>query len=213
MESWLLVILAFLVLERLWPLIDSLIQRFAQANSTKLKELMHQRQAILAEQKEISAQDQYVKWTKNNRTLEKINKQIEEEKKQLLSQVDRTKASLKKVKLVLITVPFTILKFYKGKMPIYDLPKGLFPNYLQGLFQHGWVYLALGPLNIKKVGDGTHVTVSLAIWLFALLKVVSTLGNIWESLTAPAIPAPTITTDPIDQTNESEKPPVDQPVD
>ncbi|CDO96115.1 unnamed protein product [Kluyveromyces dobzhanskii CBS 2104] len=213
MNSWLSLILAFLVLEKVWPLIESMIQRLTQASSSKMKELMHQKRAIQEQQKQISAQDEYVKWTKNNRTLEKINKQIEDEKKQLVAKVDRTKASLKKVKLALITVPFTILKIYKRQLPIYELPKGIFPNYLQGLFQHGWLYLALGPLNIKKVSDGAHVTVSLAIWLFAVTKVVSTLEGIWQSLTAPSIAAPAVTTDPIEELNEHVIDPVDQPVD
>lgn len=210
-DSWLLVILAFLTIDKLWPLIETLLQNLAQANSSKLKELVHERQTLQAQQKEISAQDQYAKWTKNNRNLEKLNKQIEGEKKALLSQVDRTKASLKKVKLVLITVPFTILKFYKGKMPIYELPKGIFPNYLQGLFQHGWVYLALGPLKMKSVSDGTHVTVSLAIWLFAFLRVIGTVESIWKSFTEPVPSAPVALSVPIEEAKHVEI--VDQPVD
>lgn len=219
MDSWLYVILAFLVLDRVWPLVETLLQGFVQANSSRLKDLMRQRGDLILAQKEISAQDEYAKWTKNNRALDKINKQIEEEKKALLAQVDGTKATLKKFKLAAITVPFTFLKFYKGKMPIYELPKGIFPNYLQGLMQHGWIYVPLGPLNLKKVSEGATVTVSLGIWLFALLKVVSTLNQMWNAFTSPAVPAPAVSTPAVPavpaetETETSVSHPVDQPVD
>lgn len=212
LDFWFGLVVAFVVVDKLWPFVESLLQSFLQGNSKKLKELVRERQQLQSQQKEISAQDQYAKWTKNNRKLENLNKEIDMEKKAMLAQFEKGKSSLKKVKLGLITIPFTLLKFYKGKMPIYQLPKGIFPNFLQGMFEHGWMYAALGPLNMKQVSNGATVSVSLGIWLFALLKVVATVEEIWSSLTQP-VPEITKVGVEVHNAEVAEEQPSSEPVD
>ncbi|AGO13158.1 AaceriAFR006Cp [[Ashbya] aceris (nom. inval.)] len=180
MDYWILLVLAFLVADKLWHLTGLLATKLNSPE--KLQQLIRERQELHQQQQSLSAQDHYAKWTKNNRRLDALDRDITRERKNYLESVEATKARLAKLKLLVVTVPFTALKFYKGKLPVYALPKGMFPRFIEGTLEHGWLYMALAPLNMKQFSEGASVAVSLGIWLFALLRVLGAVEFILETL-------------------------------
>lgn len=145
----------------------------------KLKERLQ----LQEENHSISAQDNYAKWTKNNRRLEKLNEDLKSLSEQLKVQRNQTTKLLKSVKLVSLTVPFLILKLWKGKFPVYYLPHAeVFPKIIGGVLSQGWLYLGLLPLRILRGGNKVEeldivpkVSVSLGIWIWAFTSVLATL--------------------------------------
>lgn len=180
MDYWLIVVLFLLFLDKSWSFLSSLVTSFN--SSDHLKQLIDQKQKLQLEQQHISAQDQYSKWTKNNRKLESLEKQIQSAKDEYLTSMDVTKSRLRKLKLLGITLPSTFLKFYKSKLQIFTISKGIFPSLVEGILEHGWLYVVLGPLKWKSIGEGTMITVSLGTWMFAFLHVLSTLEFIFGAL-------------------------------
>ncbi|CCD24677.1 GET complex subunit GET1 NDAI_0D03630 [Naumovozyma dairenensis CBS 421] len=146
---------------------------------------LQERLELQEENTTISAQDNYAKWTKNNRKLEKLNEEIKALGIQLKSQQSSIEKQMKKFKLVTLTAPFIILKLWKGKFPVYYLPHSdMFPKIIGGVMSQGWLYLALLPLQILRGSSkvetqgeesmAIQVSVSLGIWLWALMTVIST---------------------------------------
>ncbi|KAL3234808.1 Golgi to ER traffic protein 1 [Nakaseomyces bracarensis] len=155
--------------------------------TVKFHELIKERRKVREENKSLSAQDHYAKWTKNNRKLDKLDKEIDELAGQIKANNEKVKGSLKKLKLVLITVPFLLFKLWKGKHIVYNLPDHqMFPQLIAGVWSQGWLYIALLPLQlVKQTLSGStvdietatipHLGVSLGIWLWALERVSSTI--------------------------------------
>nr|Q754R6.2 RecName: Full=Golgi to ER traffic protein 1; AltName: Full=Guided entry of tail-anchored proteins 1 [Eremothecium gossypii ATCC 10895] len=180
MDYWILLVLAFLVADKSWHLTGLLATKLTSPE--RLQQLIRERQELHQQQQSLSAQDHYAKWTKNNRRLDVLDRDIARVRKNYLESVEATKARLAKLKLLVVTVPFTALKFYKGKLPVYALPKGMFPRFIEGTLEHGWLYMALAPLNMKQFSEGASVAVSLGIWLFALLRVLGAIEFVLETL-------------------------------
>lgn len=153
--------------------------------STKLKE-----QANLIEtNNSISAQDNYAQWTKNNRKLDKLKKEINELRESLL-QFNKNKISQwNKLTKIGITFPFILFKLWKGKQIVYILPSNnIFPSMINGILNNGFLFIVLGPLNWLRNGH-MHSNVlssdeiveesilsfgvSLGIWCWALNTVIS----------------------------------------
>ncbi|AMD21861.1 HFR006Cp [Eremothecium sinecaudum] len=185
MDYWILLIIFFLIVDKTWHLTGTLAAKLN--SSDKLQQLLNEKKQLQHQQQQISAQDQYALWTKNNRKLDKLDKNIEEAKKSYVSGLEATNARLAKLKILLVTVPFTALKFYKGKLHVYSVPKGMFPSVIEGILEHGWIYMALAPMKFRQVSEGAVVTVTLGIWLFALLKVISACEFIVEVLREPTV--------------------------
>lgn len=162
--------------------------------STKLKE-----QAILIEtNNSISAQDNYAQWTKNNRKLDKLKKEISELRENLL-QFNKNKISQwNKLTKIGITLPFILFKLWKGKQIVYILPSNkIFPSMINGILNNGFLFIVLGPLNWLRYGH-MHTSilssekmveenilsfgVSLGIWCWALNTVISTIEFIVNQL-------------------------------
>lgn len=170
----------------------------------KFHELIKERKQIRDENKSLSAQDNYAKWTKNNRKLDKLDKEIDELAKQLKANNEKVKGGLKKLNLVLITVPFFMFKIWKGKHIVYNLPDHqMFPQLIAGVWSQGWLYIALLPLQIVKqmwFGSKTavdietatfpHLGVSLGIWLWALERVSSTIEFLIKQFNANGVKKP-----------------------
>ncbi|AET40566.1 GET complex subunit GET1 Ecym_6183 [Eremothecium cymbalariae DBVPG len=169
-DYWVVVIVCFLVVDKSWHLTGLLATRLNSPN--KVKQLIRERQDLHLKQQKLSAQDHYAQWTKNNRKLDTLDRDVEQAKKDYLEGIKSTKSKLAKLKFLLVTAPFTFLKFYKGKIHVSSVPKGMFPRVIEGTLEHGWLYVALAPIQSKQISEGAFVMVSLGIWLFALLKVL-----------------------------------------
>lgn len=195
MLSWVLVVavLYFILIKLVHlsePYHDSWLESLFFKNhpvTLKFHDLIKERKHIRDENKSMSAQDNYAKWTKNNRKLDKLDKEIDDLANQMKANNEKLKGGLKKLKLVLITVPFLLFKLWKGKHIVYNLPDHqMFPQLIAGVWSQGWLFLALLPLQIAKkmllssksaveIETATipHLGISLGIWLWALERVSS----------------------------------------
>ncbi|CCE65297.1 hypothetical protein TPHA_0K01640 [Tetrapisispora phaffii CBS 4417] len=161
-----------------------------------LRKLIKERKAIYEENRAVSAQDNYARWTKNNRKISKLDKDIEQSKAALKNASSKQEHLLKRVKLIALTLPFLALKLLKGKTIVYDLPANdMFPMIMNGILTKGLLYIPLLPLNIVRGVDPNKdlVTagVSLSVWLMGFTKVIDTVEFIINQLfLMPAVPEP-----------------------
>ncbi|QLQ79811.1 hypothetical protein HG537_0C04600 [Torulaspora globosa] len=153
-------------------------------------------QKLSSVNRSISAQDDYARWTKNNRKLNQLEKELQGLKEELSKQSARNRKLLGKLRLVSLTLPFLGLKLWKGKHVVYFLPRAeLFPKFVSGVWSQGWFYVALLPLRLLKrqsVGTAstTEVGVSLGIWLWALQRVIDTVELLIKQLVLTPVVAP-----------------------
>lgn len=161
--------------------------------------------ALVEANNSISAQDNYAQWTKNNRKLDKLKKEIDDLKEKLFhfnkSKID----TWNKLAKLMITVPFLLFKLWKGITIVYTLPSNqMFPSVINGVWHNGFLFVALAPLNWIRHGaihpaavtsEGNYISfgISLGIWCWALNTVISTIEFIVnqlfirEKVTAPTI--------------------------
>lgn len=136
----------------------------------------------------ISAQDDYARWTKNNRKLTQLENELKKLKEDLANASAKNKQILGRLRLLSLTIPFILLKLWKGKHIVYYLPKSnVFPRIISGVWSEGWFYLGMAPLRMFKsqpIGTASvsEVGVSLGIWLWALQRVFDTIELLVKQL-------------------------------
>ncbi|CCH60215.1 hypothetical protein TBLA_0C04150 [Henningerozyma blattae CBS 6284] len=154
------------------------------SSNTKLtseyKSKLAKRHEYVLENNSISAQDNYAKWTKNNRAISKLDIELKK-LKELISQNDSVNLKLfKRLRLVALTVPFMAIKLYYGKKIVYRLPfDNLFPQIMTLMVSKGFASLALLPLNYYKSGGKLEsisgLPICLGIYVWALTSVLKNL--------------------------------------
>lgn len=166
----------------------------------KYERKLQEHQKLAAANRSISAQDDYARWTKNNRKLTQLEKELKSLKEEVSKAGAQNKQLLGKLKLLSLTLPFLALKLWKGKHVVYYLPKAdVFPKVMSGVWTQGWFYLALMPLRLFKkqsvaTASVTDVGVSLGIWLWALQRVIDTVEFlIKQLLLTPVVEQPLTT--------------------
>ncbi|SCU87543.1 LAMI_0D06480g1_1 [Lachancea mirantina] len=184
--------------------VDALWGGFA---ASKLKELGHERQKLYLEQQSVSAKDEYARWTKLNRRVGQLDARLSEMQTQLAAQRKRAHAQLSKLHTVFLTVPVLVAKFWKGKVPVVSIPAGMFPRVLEPVLGQGWAAAALMPAKYvvtTVLGTGPTVAgpvvapgaaadtvnaatsatapICLAIWMWALTRVVDTAEDVVRDL-------------------------------
>lgn len=161
-------------------------------------------QELHAANRLVSAQDDYARWTKNNRRLTQLEKELNSLKQQFSDASGKNKHILGRLRLLTLTLPFLALKLWKGKHIVYNLPRpDVFPKFLSGLWSQGWLYLGLAPLRMLKgssisASNLTEVGVSLGIWIWALQRVIETI----EFLVRQILLSPTIVKPPATATTQ-----------
>ncbi|GAV55784.1 hypothetical protein ZYGR_0AY01770 [Zygosaccharomyces rouxii] len=160
----------------------------ARKLSSQYRGFLIERQRLREENHSISAQDNYARWTKNNRKLGELDKKLNT----LRDKLQETNASSKKIfgnlKLIGLTVPFWILKIWQRNHVVYHFPKqDLFPKLVTGVWARGWLYVALGPLQYLRNGslsiqDYVPLGVSLGIWIWALQTTINTIEFLVKQL-------------------------------
>lgn len=138
------------MLSWLSSLLIGFILRFS-AESAQLAQLKQQACTTTKQKNALSPQDQYAKWTKLNRQLDSLAKQIEEYE-QLLVAKRETYASLTTTLGRLLMVGSYILKFWFRGQSVFFMPN-VFPV----------------PIVQRCWASG----VSVSVWLFLLGRVVS----------------------------------------
>lgn len=207
-ENWVIYVsLLFVALNKLLQYTasyhDSWGSRLALPNvkaaGNKYREVLAEHQKLAASNRAVSAQDDYVRWTKNNRKLTQMENELKRLKEQLAAATAQNKQMLGKLRLVSLTLPFLALKLWKGKHVVFYLPKSnVFPKVISGVWSQGWLYLALAPLKLvtgKSVvtASTAEVGVSLGIWLWALQRVIDTLEFLLKQLLlTPAMARPSV---------------------
>lgn len=147
-----------------------------------------ERQRLREENNSISAQDNYARWTKNNRKLGELDKKLNTVRNQLQENNASSKKIFGKIRLIGLTIPFWILKIWQRNHVVYHFPKqNLFPKLITGVWARGWLYLALGPLQYLRNGalnihDYVPLGVSLGIWIWALQTTINTLEFLVKQL-------------------------------
>ncbi|KAL6937461.1 hypothetical protein ACO0RG_003970 [Hanseniaspora osmophila] len=162
------------------------------------QKILNEKTELKAEQSSISAQDQYAKWTKNNRRLEKMDKELSAKKTLIQSFKTVADQRTKYLKIALVTAPFFIVKFYYGKKLVYlfeeDHLSPMLPKPLQVVCTLGFVGVPMA--IVKKVlseilGKKTASTesavlatsgVSLGIWIWALEKIISEIIFVYKNI-------------------------------
>ncbi|SJM87746.1 probable Golgi to ER traffic protein 1 [Zygosaccharomyces bailii] len=156
--------------------------------SQKYHETFQQRVNLQEENRSLSAQDNYARWTKNNRKLSELDKQLAKLREELQMSTASSRKFFSNAKLLGLTVPFWIVKIWKRGHIVYSLPRAdLFPKIVNGVWARGWLYLVLAPLNFLRKGsfvtaDYVNVGVSLGIWIWALQKTVNTVEFLVQQL-------------------------------
>lgn len=170
-----------------------------KAAGDKYRQVLAEHQKLAASNRAVSAQDDYARWTKNNRKLTQMENELKRLKEQLAAATAQNKQMLGKLRLVSLTLPFLALKLWKGKHVVFYLPKSnVFPKVISGVWSQGWLYLALAPLKLitgKSVvtASTAEVGVSLGIWLWALQRVIDTLEFLLKQLLlTPAMKRPSV---------------------
>ncbi|CCF58915.1 hypothetical protein KAFR_0F03190 [Kazachstania africana CBS 2517] len=159
--------------------------------------LRKQRQ-LIEENHSISAQDNYAKWTKNNRQLDKLKIELSELDSKIKLNSKNLHAIFHKLKLITLTLPFFVFKIWKGKEIVYYLPTNdTFPYLISGVWNNGWLHLVLTPLNYilgRQTSMSTKVGVSFGIWIWALTNVISNIESLIKFLLfTEKIEAPKVT--------------------
>lgn len=166
-------------------------------------------QELQAANRLVSAQDDYARWTKNNRRLTQLEKELNSLKQQFNDASGKNKHILGRLRLLTLTVPFLALKMWKGKHIVYNLPRpDIFPKFLSGLWSQGWLYLGLAPLRMltsRSVSTSTltEAGVSLGIWIWALQRVIETIEFLVKQiLLNPVVVQPPMTATKQDKIHE-----------
>ncbi|CAK9440420.1 uncharacterized protein LODBEIA_P45200 [Lodderomyces beijingensis] len=113
---------------------------------------------LTREQKAISAQDQYAKWTKLNRSLDKLKKEVQELSESIQSEKLKVDGLTSLLLSLLVTLPIWVMRIFCRKTALFYLRKGVLPDYLE------W-WLAL---PFFKSG-----TIGLTCWMFAVNNVLA----------------------------------------
>lgn len=168
-----------------------------RAAGRRYQRTLAQHQKLVAVNRSISAQDDYARWTKNNRKLTLLERELQGLKEELRRASVQNKQLLGRLRLLSLTLPFLALKLWKGKHVVYYLPRAeVFPKIVSGVWSQGWFYVALLPLRLLKkqsvgTASATDVGVSLGIWLWALQRVIDTVEFlIRQLLLAPVVVPP-----------------------
>ncbi|KAK6197101.1 coiled-coil membrane protein [Scheffersomyces amazonensis] len=124
--------------------------------STKVSEI----QRLNKEKRLISAQDEYAKWTKLNRQVDKLTGEIA----QLKDELSKNKSSINSLVnlfiTLLTTVPLWFFRVWFRKSALFYLPPHYLPHTLE------WI-LAIPFFPVGTIG--------LTVWIFAVKQVISSL--------------------------------------
>ncbi|WLF77446.1 GET complex subunit get1 [Lodderomyces elongisporus] len=115
---------------------------------------------LTKQQKSISAQDEYAKWTKINRALDKLKLEVQELNETIAGEKTRIDSITKLAITLISTLPIWFLRIFCRKTALLYIRKGILPAYLE------W-WLAL---PFFKSG-----TIGLTCWMFVVNSVLSNL--------------------------------------
>lgn len=173
-----------------------LISKFFPNNAiNEYAKLAKQRQELHTVNSKLSAQDDYAKWTKNNRNLSKLDKQLNDMSVKIKSLDANRSHILKRVKLVALTLPLIAIKLLHGKKIVYSMDDTtVFPQLVGGIWEKGFMSAALLPLHLWQNNftlerkEGT--VICLGIYLWALSNFLSNLEFIFETVVTKPITKP-----------------------
>ncbi|SCV00583.1 LANO_0F07602g1_1 [Lachancea nothofagi CBS 11611] len=160
---------------------------WCKPGALKLGELSRKRQDLQRQQRSTSAQDEYAKWTKLNRQISQLDTQLTEAQAQLKQTRQVGEKALSRLRLILLTAPLLLLRFWKGKVAVYTLPQGMFPRMIETILSQGWAALAMAPMRYVWAPGALkplqlETPVCLGIWIWALTKVLDTAEFVVRSL-------------------------------
>lgn len=159
-------------------------------------ELVAKRFQLRKENNKISAQDEYARWTKNNRKLEALDRDIATAKNELEEHRKQVASLGRRLRTLMITMPLLVLRVWRGKHIVFELPHAcMFPNVVSHVLARGWLALALIPLDyVRPQVSSSNVklqgAVSLGIWVWALNNVITTVDFLITQGMAPKVPKP-----------------------
>lgn len=102
--------------------------------------------SLKIERNQLSAQDNYAKWTKLSRRIDKLNKEILEFEKFLNLNKSNIASKINLIFKFLISIPINILRIFYSRSPLFFLPTTVFPSFI--LFFINFPFLKNGSIGI-----------------------------------------------------------------
>ncbi|KAI5957477.1 GET1 [Candida theae] len=118
----------------------------------------HEIRTLTHEQRLISAQDEYARWTKLNRKLDKLKVELQELNESLGSEKARVNSLTNSLIWISTVLPIWVMRFLFRKTQLFYIRAGILPHYLE------W-WLALPFSQTGAIG--------LTCWMFAVNYVLS----------------------------------------
>ncbi|KAI3402374.2 GET1 [Candida oxycetoniae] len=155
-----------------------------QYNSVQLEIRQLSRQ-----QKLTSASDEYAKWTKLNRSLDKLKLEAQQLNETISGEKTRVDQLTNLLITLMVTLPIWILRIFCRKVPLFYLRKGILPYYLE------WALA----LPFFKTG-----TIGLTCWIFVANSVLSNLLVLITFPFEPSVAKPVKPKENIEEKNVEE---------
>lgn len=114
----------------------------------ELNQLKKDKKQIYIEKTGLSPQDQYAKWTKLNRKFDELSKKIDDLETKL---IDMNQNFNKKISMVLkisYWCPMIVFRCWFRKTPVFWLPNGLFPWFIEKLLS--WPSAPIGSIGLSQ---------------------------------------------------------------
>lgn len=126
----------------------------------KLNHLKQDQLQTYKQQQRISAQDEYAKWTKLNRKLDQLKKDIDETSTQISSQRTKFNGTLNTVFYIILKLPILFISIWYRSTPVYYLPLGILP---------GWLVWFL------RFPSAPPNSIGITVWCFSINTICDTL--------------------------------------
>lgn len=140
-----------------------------------LNELKTQQRSTYIEKTALSPQDQYAKWTKLNRKHDELGKKIESLEVDIMGFKSSFDKKCKLIINIIYWVPMIYFRAVHRKTPVFWLPIGLFPYYLEKLLS--WPSAPIGALGLTQ-------------WIFLLNSLLGGVRFIIKNLNTQLIEKP-----------------------
>lgn len=151
-------------------IVDFLVSMMNRGRSplvAEINQLSKDRGHLLKERDAISAQDQYAKWTKLNRRIDKLDAEIAQKSKNFKDDSKNLNAKLNTIVSALLRFPQYIIILYFSRKPVIEI------NYFNSLFGTNTWYLWF--INFcLRFPFGANNTISGSVWSFIITTVLKT---------------------------------------
>ncbi|KAK9351967.1 CHD5-like protein-domain-containing protein [Lipomyces doorenjongii] len=117
--------------EYIWYLWIAFVPSKAARNVKRLREVQREAIAVSTERSNTSSQDEFAKWAKLNRKVDKLRGEIEKLNAAISTQRAFFKSQIRRVIWILTTGMKIFVRIKYRKVAVFWLPKGMFPSWIE----------------------------------------------------------------------------------